>query len=86
MNVIGSITGLFTKYIETHGAPGSGKSFTIFYSSLYEISQGIRVISTSVMSRRSFHLRQNYIHKLFCLDGNNKLSSQRLIELAYTKC
>ena len=86
MNIMGSNAGLFTKSIGTHGAPGSGKSFTTLYSCLYAISQGLKVISTSVMSRQSVHLGGIHIHKLFCLDVNNKLSPQRLAELAFIKC
>ena len=72
--------------LEHYGASGSGKSFTTLYSCIYAISQGLKVILTSVMSRRSVHLSSIHIHKLFCLDTNNKYSPQRLAELAFIKC
>ena len=64
MNIMNSFPGLFTKSIGTNGAPGSGKSFISLHSYLYAISQGLKVISTSAMSRHSVHLGGIQIHKL----------------------
>ena len=37
---------------------------------------------TSVMSKRAIQLGGVYIHKMFCLPGNNKFSLSRLAEIA----
>ena len=85
MNIFGNTGVQFIKSIGVHGAPGSGKSFVTHYSCLYAISKGVRVISTSIMSRRSVHLGGLYLHKLFSLDVNNNISPQRMAESSFIK-
>ncbi len=38
-----------TKNILIHGVPGSSKSYVAQYLNLYEISQGLRLVPTSIM-------------------------------------
>jgi DNA replication protein DnaC len=38
-----------TKNILIHGVPGSGKSYVAQYINLYAISQGLRLVPTSIM-------------------------------------
>ena len=53
---------IVVKCIGTHGYPGSGKYSVEKYSSIYVISKGLRIISTSVVARRSLNLGDSHIH------------------------
>ena len=86
LNILRDRGGTFIKSVGYHGAPGSGKYFITLYCCLYPISNGLKVIATSIMSRRSVHLGGLHNHKLFCLNVNNKMSPQRLAELLFIKC
>ena len=69
----------------THGAPGSGKSFTTLYSSLYMMLNGLKVVATLMISRQSVYLGGVHIHKLFNLPLNNSISLQIMAELVVVK-
>ena len=47
--------------------------------------KGLKIITTSMISRRSVHLGGIHIHKLSNLPVNNSISSQRIAELAFVK-
>ena len=85
LDIFGNTGEQFIKSIGVHGAPGRAKSFVTIYSCLYAISKGLRVLSTSMMSRRSIHLGGLHIHKLFSLDVGNNMSPQRMAELSFIK-
>ena len=76
---------LQTKGIFAHGSPGSGKSFVLEAQGLYAMSQGLRVMSTSLMAVRSNALGGYHIHKLFTLEVNKNTNVFRLAELAMDK-
>lgn len=77
--------GKFVKCRVTHGAPGSGKSFIMQYSTLYAVSCGLKVATTAMMSCRAIHLGGQHVHKLFCINTKRDVSIQRKAELATLK-
>ena len=62
----------YTKNVITHGAPGSGKSFIGQRSVLYTLTQGLRCISTCLMSARANAIGGIHAHILFCLSSQKK--------------
>ena len=74
-----------TKGVFAHGSPGSGKSFVLEAQELYAMTQGLRVMSTSLMAVRSNALGGYHIHKLFTLEVNKNTNVFRLAELAMDK-
>jgi DNA replication protein DnaC/predicted GIY-YIG superfamily endonuclease len=74
-----------TKGVFAHGSPGSGKSFVLEAQGLYAMTQGLRVMSTSLMAVRSNALGGYHIHKLFTLEVNKNTNVFRLAELAMDK-
>ena len=72
----------YVKCVGVHGVPGGGKSFVGQIACIYALSKGLRVIATSMMSRRSVHLGGSHIHRLFALDVKDYLSPQRSAERA----
>ena len=74
-----------SKGVLAHGSPGSGKSFVLEAQGLYAMSQGLRVMSTSLMAVRSNALGGYHIHKLFTLEVTKNANLFRLAELAMDK-
>ena len=73
------------KGILTHGSPGSGKSFVLQAQGLYAFSQGLRVMSTSLMAFRSHAIGGIHIHVLFALEVNRNANIFRQAEIALDK-
>ena len=46
----------YTKNVGIRGFPGGGKTWCMIYCALYAVSKGLRVITTSMMSKRSLQL------------------------------
>jgi hypothetical protein len=75
-----------TKGILTHGSPGSGKSFVLMQQGLFALTQGLRVLSTALMAKRSIALGGGYhLHRLFALECCKNQNPKRLAELAIDK-
>ena len=70
-----------TKGVLTHGTPGAGKTFVLESQGLYAMTQGLRVLSTSLMSVRANELGGYHIHRLFGLDVGKKVNIHRLAEV-----
>lgn len=56
----------YTKNCITFGAPGTGKSFVGEVLVMYCISQGLKVVTSAIMSVRANALGGLHLHKLFC--------------------
>ena len=72
----------FVKCTGIRGAAGSGKTWTMLYLMLYALAQGLTVITTAHLSRRSVQLGGKHIAYLFGI-GFPKASDtpQRIAEL-----
>lgn len=68
-----------TRGVLTHGNPGSGKSFILLAQGLYALSQGLRVLPTSLMAKRSNSLGGRHLHRLFQLDVNKSSANPRRV-------
>ena len=77
--------GSFVKCIGTHISYGVGKSFVGKYHSLYVMSRGLIIISTSVMDWLSVHLGGGHIHWLFPLDFSSFSIPRHTAELSIVK-
>ena len=72
-----------TKGVLTHGSPGSGKSFVLLAQGLYAMTQGLRVLSTALMAKRSIALGGGYhLHRLFALETKKNGNPKRLAEVS----
>lgn len=72
-----------TKGVLTHGSPGSGKSFVLLAQGLFAMSQGLRVLSTALMAKRSIALGGGYhLHRLFQLECKKRGNPKRLAEVS----
>ena len=79
-------TDYFVKCNGIQGAAGSGKTWAIIYASVYAISQGLNVITTSHMSRRAIQLGGKHIAFLFGIPySRGRYTPQRQAELALHK-
>ena len=74
-----------TKGVLTHGVPGAGKSFVLMAQGLYAMSQGLRVMSTSLMAERANQLGGIHIHRLFALDIKQIKNLHQDAEMAVDK-
>ena len=72
----------YAKGVLTNGAPGAGKTFIQEIQGLYAMSQGLRVMSTSLMAIRSNALGGINIHRLFQLPVNKAANLFRLAEVS----
>ena len=77
--------GSFVKCIGTHISSGVGKSFVGKYYSLYVMSRGLIIISTSVMDWLSVHLGGGHIHWLFPLGFSSFSNPHHTAELSIVK-
>lgn len=68
-----------TRGVLTHGNPGSGKSFILLAQGLYALTQGLRVLPTSLMAKRSNSLGGRHLHRLFQLDVNKSAANPRRV-------
>lgn len=71
----------YAKGVLTNGAPGAGKTFIQEVQGLYAMSQGLRVMSTSLMAIRSNALGGINVHRLFQLPVNKAANLFRLAEV-----
>ena len=72
----------FTRGVISEGAPGSGKSFVLLNQGLYAMTQGLRVLSTALMAKRSIAVGGGYhLHKLFALECKGSDNPRRLAEV-----
>ena len=55
----------YTKGVLINGAPGAGKTFVSQITGLYAMSQGLRVLSSSLMAKRVNALGGYNLHRLF---------------------
>jgi hypothetical protein len=74
-----------TKNVLIHGVPGSSKSYVAQYLNLYAISQGLRLVPTSIMGVRATNLGGKHMHRLFGLSTKNMANASRMAELAIDK-
>ena len=68
-----------TRGVLTHGNPGSGKSFVLLAQGFYALTQGLRVLPTSLMAKRSNALGGIHLHRLFQLEVNKSAANPRRI-------
>lgn len=71
-----------TKGCLTHGNPGSGKSFVLLTQGFYAMTQGLRVLSTALMAKRSNALGGLHLHRLFQLEVNKSGNPRRMAEVS----
>ena len=74
-----------TKNVLIHGIPGSGKSYVAQYLNLYAISQGLRLVPTSIIVVRATNLGGEYMHRLFGLSTKKMANVSCMAELAVDK-
>lgn len=74
-----------TKNLLTTGIPGAGKTHVLLTQALYAISQGLRVMATSLMAVRSLALGGIHMHKLFALEVGKYTNPFKLAELSIQK-
>ncbi len=74
-----------TKNVLIHGVPGSGKSYVAQYINLYAISQGLRLVPTSIMGDQATNLGGKHMHRLFGLSTKKMANVSRMAELAVDK-
>ena len=55
----------FIKSVNIRGHPGAGKKICMLYATLYAISMGINVITTSQMDKRVLQLGGKHWHNIF---------------------
>jgi len=72
----------YTKGLLVNGAPGAGKTFIEQAVGLYAMSQGLRVMSSSLMAVRSNAIGGYHLHRLFQLDVNNSSNLFRHAEVS----
>ena len=77
----------YTKNVIIYGAPGTGKSFIGELLVLYILSQGLNILSSSLMGIRANSIGGIHLHKLFYLPTENvsSYSSFRSAEYAIQK-
>ena len=75
----------FNKGNVVHGAPGSGKSYVIQYLSLYAMSQGLRLMTTTLMGVRANALGGIHWHRLFGVKPQGPANPFRQAEIALEK-
>ena len=75
----------FTKGNITHGAPGSGKTHINQYLTLYAMSQGLRVMTTTLMAARANLLGGIHFHRLLAMIPRKTGNPYREAELALEK-
>ena len=73
--------GVHTKGILNNGAPGAGKTFVLQIVSLYAISRGLNVMSTSVMAIRAGALGGINIHQLMRLPSKSSYNIFRAAQV-----
>jgi hypothetical protein len=74
-----------TKNVLIHGIPGSGMSSVAQYLNLYVISQGRRLVPTSIMGVRATNLGGKHMHRLFGLSTKKMANVSCMAELAVDK-
>jgi len=62
------------------GGPGTGKTFQMKQACLYALSQGLNVLTSSLMSERAIILGCRHLHYLFCVPGYEFSSIHRLTD------
>ena len=75
----------YTKNVGIRGFPGGGKIWCMIYCALYAVSKGLRVIITTMMSKRSLQLGGLHWHKIFMLPIEKNLTPHKTAELAIIK-
>jgi len=78
----------YTEGILNNGAPGAGKTFVLQAQGLYAMTQGLRVMSTSLMAARSNAIGGYHLHRLFQWEVGKtanlfRLAEVRLLEIAW---
>jgi hypothetical protein len=74
-----------TKNVLIHGIPGSGKSYVAQHLNLYTISQGLRLVPTSIMGVQATNLGGKHMHRLFGLSTKKMVNVSCISELAVDK-
>ena len=74
-----------TKNLLTTGIPGAGKTHVLLTQGLYAISQGLKVMATSLMAVRSLALGGIHMHKLFALEVGKYTNPFKLADLSIHK-
>jgi len=72
----------YTKGVLNNGAPGSGKTFVLQAQGLYGMSQGLRVMSTSLMAVRATAIGGYHLHRLFQWEVGKNANLFRLAEVS----
>lgn len=72
----------YTKGLLVNGAPGAGKTFIEQAVALYAMSQGLRVMSSSLMAVRSNAIGGYHLHRLFQWEVNKSANLFRLAEVS----
>ena len=75
----------FVKCTGIRGFPGSGKTWTMEYCIIFAVSQGLNIITTSQMARRSIQLGGKHLSWLFGLPIEKHIPLTRRSELAIQK-
>ena len=70
-----------TKGVLNNGAPGAGKTFVLQCMGLYAMSQGLKVMTSSLMAIRSSDLGGIYLHQLFKFPVNRSVNLFRYAEV-----
>ena len=73
----------YTKGVLNNGAPGAGKTFVLQAVGLYAMTQGLRVMSSSLMAVRANALGGYHLHRLFQLEIGRKGNLFRLAEVSW---
>lgn len=71
----------YTKGILTNGAPGAGKTFVTQAAGFYAITQGLKVMSSSLMAIRSTAMGGYHLHRLFQWEVGKRGNLFRLSEV-----
>ena len=71
----------YTKGILTNGAPGAGKTFVTQAQGFYAMTQGLRVMSSSLMAIRSTAIGGYHLHRLFRWEVGKRGNLFRLSEV-----
>jgi len=82
---VGEKANTCTRNVVFHGVPGSGKTYLAQLVSLYGISLGLRVMTTSMMGIRANVLGGIHYHRLFSVTTKSNLTPYRMAELAIDK-
>ena len=74
-----------TKGLVLCGVPGSGKTHLNQLLTLYAMTKGLRVMTTSILAARAVALGGIHWHKVFCFHINQCITPYRAAELAFSK-